>query len=488
MNESPVRQGDLLAGKYRVESVLGSGGMGVVVAAVHVELGQRVALKFLLPHALESGEAASRFLREARAAVKIDSEHVARVLDVGRLENGAPYMVMEYLEGTDLSLHARGFSLAIEEAVDFVLQACAAMAVAHAVGIIHRDLKPANLFVTKRPDGSPLLKVLDFGISKMSVMDAPAILTNTSAIMGSPLYMSPEQGQSARNVDARTDIWSLGVILYELLTGRPPFPGESLGEVLSAVITQTPKSIRELRPDVPEGLEYAVMRALQKPVDQRFQNIAELSAALVEFAPVRSQVLHDRVSGVMSRAGMSSLPPPPSLVPPRGSSPPRASSPPQVSSPPPPSESAPAVSATGTNWAGQAKPRKKRFGAPLIVAAALGLTLLVVGAFLLTRSTPDSVARSSQAASASAATVAPGGASVQPQSVQVEPLPTPLASDAHLEAAPAAPASAATAPRAKPVSSPPRIANSVSAPPAFTASPAVIPSARKKSPLSIDFK
>jgi len=474
MSESPVRQGDLLAGKYRVESVLGSGGMGVVVAAVHVELGQRVALKFLLPHALESGEAASRFLREARASVKIDSEHVARVLDVGRLENGAPYMVMEYLEGTDLSLHARGFSLPIEDAVDFVLQACAAMAVAHAVGIIHRDLKPANLFVTKRPDGSNLLKVLDFGISKMSVMDAPAILTNTSAIMGSPLYMSPEQGQSARNVDARTDIWSLGVILYELLTGRPPFPGESLGEVLSAVITRTPQSIRLLRPEVPEGLEQAVLRALQKPVDQRFQNIGELSAALVEFAPVRSQVLHDRVSGVMSRAGMSSMPPPPSL-------------PPRASAPPAPSESAPAVSATATNWAGQAKARKKRFGAPLLVALAVGLTLLVVGAYLSTRPTPGNMARPPQAASASAVLAvsnAQSSAATQPQVVQVEPLPTPPAPVVSGEAASA---SVQMLPR-KPVTNPPHVSGPVGAPPAFAAPPAGSPSVRKKNPLSIDFK
>ncbi|HEY0466019.1 MAG TPA: serine/threonine-protein kinase [Polyangiaceae bacterium] len=482
MSESPVRLGELLAGKYRVESVLGSGGMGVVVAAVHVELGQRVALKFLLPHALESGEAASRFLREARAAVKIDSEHVARVLDVGRLENGAPYMVMEYLEGTDLSLYARGAALPIEEAVDFLLQACAAMAVAHAVGIIHRDLKPASLFVTKGPDGSNLLKVLDFGISKMSVMDAPAILTNTSAIMGSPLYMSPEQGQSARNVDARTDIWSLGVILYELLTGEPPFPGESLGEVLSAVIQHTPKPIRWLRPEVPEGLEQAVMRALEKPIDQRFQNIGELSAALVEFAPLRSQVLHDRVSGVMSRAGLSSVPPP-------------ASIPPRASAVPAPRDSAPAVSATDTNWAERAKPRKKRPGAPLLVGAAVALALLLVVVFLFTRQAPDSVARSSQAVSASAAlgvavTNAKSSAPQQsPPPVQVEPLAMPAASVVPAQVASAASsASAPPALRGKPAYVPPRAANSLSSAPVLAAPPAVAPSARKKNPLSIDFK
>ncbi|HEX2673206.1 MAG TPA: protein kinase [Polyangiaceae bacterium] len=480
MNELPVRLGDVLAGKYRVESVLGSGGMGVVVAAVHVELNQRVALKFLLPHALESGEAASRFLREARAAVKIDSEHVARVLDVGRLENGAPYMVMEYLEGTDLSLHPRGADLAIDDAIDFVLQACAAMAVAHAAGIVHRDLKPANLFVTKRPDGSNLLKVLDFGISKMSVLEASANLTNSQAIMGSPLYMSPEQGQSARNVDARTDIWSLGVILYELLTGDAPFPGESLGEVLSAVITLTPKSIRAVRPEVPEALEKAVLRALEKPVERRFQNIGELSAALVEFAPVRSQVLHDRVSGVMSRAGLSSVPPPPSM-------PPRASSIPVARDP------APAISATDTNWVGQPKARKNRLKVPLLIGASAVSAMLIAGVWLTLRGA-ESAARSAQAPSARsvAATTDPPSAPSRAEPALVQPVPA-TAPIAPVETQTTASASAPSAPRSKPTYSAPRAASAAA--PAFTSAPALsaVPAptaapARKKSPLSIDFK
>ncbi|HYQ16347.1 MAG TPA: serine/threonine-protein kinase, partial [Polyangiaceae bacterium] len=381
MDESPVRHGELLAGKYRVESVLGSGGMGVVVAAVHVELGQRVALKFVLPQALENPEVASRFLREARAAVKIDSEHVARVLDVGRLESGAPYMVMEYLEGTDLSAHAHGAELPIEEAVDFALQACAAMAVAHAAGIIHRDLKPANLFVTKRPDGSALLKVLDFGISKMSVMDAPASLTNTSAMMGSPLYMSPEQAQSARQVDGRTDIWSLGVILYELLTGVPPFPGQTLGEVLANLMTKTPQPPSALRAGIPPGLEQAVMRALEKSLERRYANIGELSAALVEFAPASSRMLHDRVSRVMSRAGMSSAPPPPSAVP-------ATSAVPAGSAAPLPSITAPLVSATDMSWAQQEKIGKRSLFLPLALGGAAALLALAVGVFWLTREAP----------------------------------------------------------------------------------------------------
>src|SRR6202167_5914469 len=188
-----VREGDILAGKYRVERVLGIGGMGVVVAAHHIQLDEKVALKFLLPDALHNSDAVARFAREARAAVKIKSEHVARVSDVGTLPNGAPYMVMEYLDGVDLAawLHERG-TLPIEQAVDFVLQACEAIAEAHALGIVHRDLKPANLFCIRRADGNLSIKVLDFGISKVTTPGAPAHgvdMTRTNALVGSPLYM-----------------------------------------------------------------------------------------------------------------------------------------------------------------------------------------------------------------------------------------------------------------------------------------------------------
>src|SRR5262245_6617782 len=187
---SGVREGDVLAGKYRIDKILGAGGMGVVVAAHHEQLDTRVAIKFLLPQALANTEAVERFAREARAAVKIQSEHVARVSDVGTLDNGAPYMVMEYLEGSDLAawLHESG-PLPVEQAIEFVLQACEAIAEAHAIGIIHRDLKPANLFVIRRPDGVLSVKVLDFGISKATGLSASGSdMTRTSAVMGSPLY------------------------------------------------------------------------------------------------------------------------------------------------------------------------------------------------------------------------------------------------------------------------------------------------------------
>ncbi|HET9959746.1 MAG TPA: protein kinase [Polyangiaceae bacterium] len=291
----PVAPGDVLAGKYRVERVLGAGGMGVVVAALHLELDERVAVKFLLPEVSQDSNAAARFIREARAAARIKSEHVARVIDVGRLESGAPYMVMEYLEGSDLeSLVSQG-PLPIEDAVDYVIQACHAMAEAHGVGIVHRDLKPANLFVCQRPDGTRGVKVLDFGISK-TTDTGEANLTRTSTMMGSPLYMSPEQMRSARDVDRRTDIWALGAILYQLFSGRTPFHGETLPELVSAILTDDPAPLCNARPELPRELEAIVMRCLRKTPSARFDHVGELVHALTPFGSRRSRYTAERVA------------------------------------------------------------------------------------------------------------------------------------------------------------------------------------------------
>jgi len=301
-NLAPVRAGDVLARKYRVERVLGVGGMGVVVAATHLQLSQRVALKFLLPAALANPGVVARFAREARAAAQIRSEHVARVLDVAELESGLPYMVMEYLEGRDLAqeLEARG-PLPVEEAVGHVLQACEAIAEAHAVGIVHRDLKPANLFLTRRADGSPTIKVLDFGISK-SPIGPEGDLTRTQGVMGSPYYMSPEQMTSSRDVDARTDIWALGVILYELLTGRCPFQAETMPQLVAAILGSPPAPLAVLRHDLPVGLSPVVLRCLEKARDARATNVAELCAELEPFAAPECRVSVVRVSRVLGAA------------------------------------------------------------------------------------------------------------------------------------------------------------------------------------------
>ncbi|MGK3964455.1 protein kinase [Sorangium sp. So ce118] len=287
---APVAEGQILSGKYRVERILGQGGMGVVVAALHEQLHQRVAIKLLHPGA--NAEMVERFVREARAAVRLKSEHVARVLDVGTLETGAPFMVMEYLEGSDLqqTLRERG-PLELEEAVGYVLEACEAIAEAHAAGIIHRDLKPANLFLARGADGSGMVKVLDFGISKALAEPSAAGgepelgLTKTAMVLGSPLYMAPEQMRSARTVDTRADIWSLGAILYQLLTARVPFDATSLSELILMINTEAPPSPSTFRRDLPPGLEAAILRCLEKDVAKRFRSVAELAVAIVDFGP-----------------------------------------------------------------------------------------------------------------------------------------------------------------------------------------------------------
>jgi serine/threonine-protein kinase len=311
---SPVNVGDTLAGKYQVERVLGVGGMGVVVAAKHLTLGERVAIKFLLPQALARNDVVARFLREGQAAARLRSEHVARVHDVGKLETGAPFLVMEYLDGSDLGAVIRDKGpLSIESAVDFVMQACEALAEAHAVGIIHRDLKPSNLFLIKRLDGSPSIKLIDFGISKIQLPGAEGAegeMTATAVMMGSPLYMAPEQMASARDVDGRADIWSLGIILHTMLTGAPPFRAPSVMQVYE-LITQGAPPIRTLRKDVPEGLEQAILKCLQKDRRQRYGSVAELADAIAPFGPAQASFTADRIRRIVAaKTGSGSIPPP----------------------------------------------------------------------------------------------------------------------------------------------------------------------------------
>ncbi len=305
-----IAPGQIIADKYLVERVIGQGGMGIVVAARHIELDDRVAIKFLSYEVMGNSEAVARFAREARASVKIKSEHVARTLDVGRLDSGAPYMIMEYLEGTDLAARVQQQGpLSVESAIAFMLETCEALAEAHAMGIIHRDLKPSNLFIVRKSDGTESIKLLDFGISKITRgtdSGAGLDMTRTAAIMGSPLYMSPEQLTSSRDVDARTDIWSLGATLFELLTGSPPFTAASIAELGAKVLTYPTPSVRQVRSDVPEMLDFAIQRCLAKSAHDRYANVAEIAAILADYGPQPLRYTAERIARVLGIAGLSS--------------------------------------------------------------------------------------------------------------------------------------------------------------------------------------
>ena len=280
--------GTIVSGKYRIERVLGRGGMGMVVAAWHLDLDQRVALKFILADVARRPTLVERFMREARAARRLRGEHVAKVVDVAKLETGLPYIVMELLDGRDLrSVLAEGGALPAPLAVDYVLQAIDAVAEAHRCGIVHRDLKPANLFLASRPEGDEVIKLLDFGISKTKdVLEASGddeAITGTSAFLGSPAYASPEQCRTPRDVDARTDIWALGAILYELLTGGRVFSAPSQAEMVAAVLMDEPLPVRASAPHVAPGLEAAVFRCLRKNREERFASVAALAVAIAPF-------------------------------------------------------------------------------------------------------------------------------------------------------------------------------------------------------------
>lgn len=305
--------GTVLLDKYRIVRELGMGGMGIVLCAEHLQLGTRVALKFLLPEFAVQPDAAQRFVREARASTRIRSEHVARVLDVGSLpgaiaglhaprgpdgaeipQPGVPFIVMEYLDGVDLGRHLKsGATLSIHEAIDLVVQAAEALAQAHAAGVIHRDVKPANLFLARGADGTPCVKMLDFGIAKVVEETAQQNLdlTKTRAVMGSALYMSLEQMRSTKTVDYRTDIYSLGITLYELLTHTHPFMAESFSELCVKVSLDPPDPIVRHRPDISDELAEVIGQAYARYPDDRYPTVAAFAAALAPFAAEETQAL-----------------------------------------------------------------------------------------------------------------------------------------------------------------------------------------------------
>jgi serine/threonine-protein kinase len=430
--DAAVRAGDVIAGKYRVERLLGQGGMGMVVAARHLELDEQVAIKFLLPESLDSPEVVARFAREARSAVRIKNEHVARILDVGRLESGVPYIIMEYLDGVDLAVWLRQrITLSVEQGVDFILQACEAIAAAHALGIIHRDLKPANLFVVKLGDGSRSIKVLDFGISKLTAQeDSLRAITHTSAVLGSPLYMPPEQMRSARNADTRSDIWALGVILYELLAGSPPFGGESMTEVLTQVLEVEPENLSLRAPQVPPELAAVVQQCLQKDRALRYASIAELARALAPFAPARGHLSAERIARVLTGSGLDAA---------------DAHAPARTPAP----ESGP-VAGTRASWGGTQFAAQRSRRHVLVLGGATAVAVVAVAAFWVWgRREPAVVGPTTSIATGSDGSVSPG---VAVPSKPVAPVPTLIVAPAPPE--PEASAKQAEAPASTLRSSP----------------------------------
>ncbi len=311
----PLQEGDIINDAYRVERVIGSGGMAVVVAALDLHSPRRVAVKVLFRRAAGSPEVLKRFEREQQVVLRLRGEHVARLLDSGIYKN-APYMVMEYLQGSNLAetLRVQG-PVPIDLAVEFILQACEAVAEAHARDIVHRDLKPGNLFLTRRPDGSPCIKVLDFGIAKVLAPDRAgdeSTLTKTTTVMGSPFYMSPEQVISPRSVGTPTDVWSLGVILFELITGKIPFAAKTPEKVCARVLNDPPDSLRALRPECPEGLESAIVKCLQRRPEHRHADVAAFAKAIAPFAPKHARIAPARIARILVK--------PEAAAPPRDSS------------------------------------------------------------------------------------------------------------------------------------------------------------------------
>jgi serine/threonine-protein kinase len=462
MTAAPVNPGDVLGGKYRVVRTLGAGGIGVVVEAVHTQLERQVAIKFLLPEANSNPQIVARFTREARASARLKGEHVTQVLDVGAMEDGSPYMVMEHLAGTDLGqLLSECGRLSVADAVDYVLQAIEALAEAHAAHIVHRDLKPANLFLTRTADGEPLVKVLDFGISKALDPDkseSGLSLTQSATMIGTPLYMSPEQMRDARHVDVRTDIWALGAILYELIAGRPPFLASSLAELCVKVMQDDPAPLSRVRPDVPQDLAAIIDRCLCKQRTGRYADVGELAAALARFGGMLSHSRVTRVSRLLGRSGeraRSADEVPPTQAPPEEANDEFAATPPGQGRPLPGRGGWP-MSSTARAWGKDSEALTRPFyrraswiALGLLLVAGLGFGSWIVFKPAVVTATGSATA---SASSLPSALLSPPAESPKP-SPRIEPMPSAAVSAE--VARPASPPKPVRTTRPAPAAAPP---------------------------------
>ena len=433
--------GQTLGGKYEIVRLLGEGGMAFVYEASHQRLQQRVAIKLLTPEFARDPELVVRFEREARAVARLRTKHVARVMDVDTTPEGVPYIVMEFLDGRDLDAELQARTrLPLAEAVDYILQACGGMLEAHGIGIVHRDLKPANLFLASEREGNDrVVKVLDFGISKF--VGEATRLTGMGAVMGTVLYMSPEQVRAQPEVDTRADIWALGVILYELLAGRAPWEGHS-HQIAAAIVSKDPPDLRSLT-QVPDAVVTAVQTMMQRDPARRFSNVREVLAALAPFAPPGSIGAGVAEQAAMGQSGSRSRVPSNQQLAthtiPMGSRPSaldaaaasaRAAGPTSMPSPPPASRpTLPAPVSTG---------RRSRARTVLIVAIVVGLlgsagvVLILLTVFRRSPLPPPPPARAEDATSSAEAT------------------PTAPPAMSGTEAKPAAPPATGTAARPSP--------------------------------------
>jgi serine/threonine-protein kinase len=460
----PFAPGDVIADKYEVVGVLGSGGVAYVISALHLELGEMVALKFLRPESLAHEDVVARFASEARAVARIKSEHVAHVFDVGTLPDGAPFIVMEYLEGKDLAdVLAERRKLPIKVAVDYVLQACEALATAHAAGIVHRDIKPENLFLTQQAGSVERVKVLDFGISKSAmagIEPAGKRFAHTMLPMGTPGYMSPEQIRACGAVDARTDIWALGCVLFELVTGISAFTGPTLLQLGAAILERDPVPLRQVVADAPAELEALIAKCLEKDPEHRFQDVAELAAALYPFGPRRSRVSAERCHQILKgQHGIviefNSVPPPAPIA---TSQPPVSSTGPTANPVP---VSVPAVEALRASTPASVSiadaPAAKKRGSKAFVAMAIGASALAGIAIALGVALHASLPKPATAAPPPAPTLPAAVAAATPAASPAHVAATTVAAAAPLpaEAAPSDAAPSATL-SARPHAKPPR--------------------------------